>query len=154
MKVYGGGFLRQSDCTSLSKGVSASAVPTRLALFGPPPLLEGEDSAAYDELLALVSGSMEPADVLDEIWVRDLVDLIWETFRWRRLKTRLIAATTYKGIEAVLEPMNGSVCASHARCCATRISSCSTKQPAQSILKASTPWSIVCWKPYPVQRLS
>lgn len=86
---------------------SASAVPTRLALFGPPPLLEGEDSAAYDELLALVSGSMKPADVLDEIWVRDLVDLIWETFRWRRLKTKLIAATTYKGVKAVLEPMIG-----------------------------------------------
>ena len=50
---------------------------------------------------------MKPADVLDEIWVRDLVDLIWETFRWRRLKTKLIAATTYKGVEAVLEPMIG-----------------------------------------------
>jgi hypothetical protein len=26
----------------------------RLALFGPPPLLEGEDTAAYDELLVRI----------------------------------------------------------------------------------------------------
>jgi hypothetical protein len=34
----------------------------RLALFGPPPLLEGEDTAAYDELLARISGAVKPAD--------------------------------------------------------------------------------------------
>src|SRR5262249_11588094 len=36
----------------------------RLALFGPPPLLEGEDTAAYDELLARISGAVKPADIL------------------------------------------------------------------------------------------
>jgi len=42
----------------------------RLALFGPPPLLEGEDTAAYDELLVQISGAVKPADILEEIWVR------------------------------------------------------------------------------------
>jgi hypothetical protein len=60
---------------------SAAAAPNRLALFGSPPLLEGEDSAAYDDLLARVSGAVKPADVLEEIWVCDIVDLVWETFR-------------------------------------------------------------------------
>ena len=86
---------------------STAVAPTRLAIFGPPPLLPGENFAAYDELLARVSAAVKPADILDEIWVRDVVDLVWETHRWRRLKANLITATSYKGVEAVVEPMIG-----------------------------------------------
>ena len=82
---------------------STDVAPTRLALFGSPPLLAGEDAAAYDELLARVSGAMKPADVLEEIWVRDVVDLVWETFRLRRLKTSLLAANAHKGLKDILE---------------------------------------------------
>lgn len=57
-------------------------------MFGPPPLLEGEDAAAYDELLARVSAAANPSDVIHEIWVRDVVDLTWEILRWRRLKKK------------------------------------------------------------------
>ena len=64
---------------------STDAAPTS-SLFGPPPLLEGEDPSAYDELLARISGAVKPADVLEEIWVSDVVNLTWEIFRWRRLK--------------------------------------------------------------------
>ena len=76
----------------------ASVAPTSLALFGPPPLLEGENAAAYDELLARVSGAMNPTDIFEEIWVRDVVDLAWETFRLRRLKSSLLAANAPKGL--------------------------------------------------------
>jgi hypothetical protein len=34
-------------------------VPDRLPIFGPPALLAGEDSAAYDNLLARVSGNLK-----------------------------------------------------------------------------------------------
>jgi hypothetical protein len=59
---------------------------SRLSPFGPPPPLEGEDSMAYDELLARVSGDLKPNDFVEEIWIRDVVDLTWEIFRWRRLR--------------------------------------------------------------------
>ena len=49
--------------------------PTQWNFFGPAPLLDGEDPAAYDELLARVSGAVKPSDILEEIWVRDVVDL-------------------------------------------------------------------------------
>src|ERR1700680_24366 len=52
--------------------------------FGPPPLIEGEDAAAYDELLTRVSAAVKPADILEDIWVRDIVDLVWHAFRLRR----------------------------------------------------------------------
>ena len=81
----------------------ACVAPTSLALFGPPPLLEGENAAAYDELLARVSGAMKPTDILEEIWVRDVVDLVWETFRLRRLKSSLLAANAPKGLRDILQ---------------------------------------------------
>jgi hypothetical protein len=79
----------------------------RLALFGPPPLLEGEDTAAYDELLVRISGAVNPADIFEEIWVRDLVDLVWEALRLRRLKASLMTATAYRGLEQILKPLVG-----------------------------------------------
>jgi hypothetical protein len=79
----------------------------RLALFGPPPLLEGEDAAAYDELLVRISGAVKPTDIFEEIWIRDIVDLVWEAFRLRRLKANLIAAAAHNGLERVLDPLIG-----------------------------------------------
>src|SRR5499433_4596749 len=78
----------------------------RLALSGPPPLLEGEDTAAYDELLVQISGAVKPADILEEIWVRDIVDLVWEAFRLRRLKANLITVKAHNGLEQILQPLS------------------------------------------------
>jgi hypothetical protein len=79
----------------------------RLALFGPAPLFEGEDTAAYDELLVRISGAVKPADIFEEIWVRDIVDLVWEALRLRRLKANLMTATAYRGLEQILKPLVG-----------------------------------------------
>ncbi len=73
--------------------------------FGPPPLIDGEDAAAYDELLTLVSAAVKPGDILEDIWVHDVVDFVWEGLRLRRLKANLITVSAYTGLYAVLEPM-------------------------------------------------
>lgn len=78
-----------------------AAVPgqvQRLAVFGPPLLLEGEDAAAYDELLARVCAAVKPADIIDEMFIADIVALEWEVLRWRRLKWTLMQET---GLEAL-----------------------------------------------------
>jgi len=72
----------------------------RLSLFGPPLLIEGEDAATYDELLAHMLAAVKPVDVIDEMWIVDVASLEWEVLRWRRLKTCLIRA---RGL-AALEP--------------------------------------------------
>ena len=74
----------------------------RLTLFGPPPLLEGEDAAAYDLLLARVCATVEPVDVIDEMFIADVVFLEWEVLRWRRLKSSLIRAHGLKALEGFL----------------------------------------------------
>jgi hypothetical protein len=73
--------------------------------FGPPPVIEGEDTATYDELLTRISGAIKPADILEDIWVRDLADCVWIMLRYRRLQASLITATAHNGLWSALEPL-------------------------------------------------
>jgi hypothetical protein len=50
---------------------------------------------------------VKPKDILEEIWVREVVDLVWEALRLRRLKSNLLAASTHAGLEKVLIPLCG-----------------------------------------------
>ncbi len=74
----------------------------RSALFGPPLLLEGEDAAAYDQLLARICEVVKPEDVFDEMFIADVVYLEWEVLRWRRLKSSLIRARGLEALEGFL----------------------------------------------------
>ena len=88
----------------------------RLALFGPPLLLEGEDAAAYDELLARICAAVKPVDIIDEMFIADVVSLEWEVLRWRRLKSNLIRARGLKALEnflvrkARIRSVRGTLC--------------------------------------------
>ncbi len=78
------------------------------ALFGAPPLIGGEDAAAYDALTARIAGAVAPADVLEEMWVRDVVDLAWEALRLRRLKALLLTSAAPEGLTELLTPSIGA----------------------------------------------
>jgi hypothetical protein len=85
--------------------IAAPSVPERaqrLALFGPPPLIEGEDAAAYDQLLARICAAVKPVDIIDEIFIADVVPSEWEVLRLRRLKWSLIRAPALKALEDFL----------------------------------------------------
>jgi len=81
------------------------APPSAVPFLAPPPLIEGENAAAYDELLARISGTLKPADILEEIWVRDVVDLVWDAFRLRRLKVHLLTAAAHEGMAKRIGPL-------------------------------------------------
>jgi hypothetical protein len=81
---------------------SALAKVQRLTLFGSPQLLEGEDAAAYDELLSRVSAAAKPVDIIDEMFIADVVSLEWELLRWRRLKSSLMRTHALKALEQFL----------------------------------------------------
>jgi hypothetical protein len=76
-------------------------------LFGPPPLFDGEDAEMYDQLEREISAAVTPADILENIWVRDIVDLTLEVFRLRRLTANLMKANEYKGLIETLAPLVG-----------------------------------------------
>jgi hypothetical protein len=68
-----------------SKTKSVTTAPAaRLMLFGQPQLLAGEDAAAYDQLLARLRAAVNPVDIIDEMFIADVVSLEWEVLRWRR----------------------------------------------------------------------
>src|SRR4051812_42804508 len=48
--------------------------------------------------------AVKPSDVIEEFWVRDVVDLMWETLRLRRLKDNLLTASMAEGLKKVLRP--------------------------------------------------
>ncbi len=54
------------------------------------PLALGESEQDYDSLLVKVSAAVEPGDIIEELWVKDFVDLKWETMRLRRAEASLL----------------------------------------------------------------
>jgi transcriptional regulator of aromatic amino acid metabolism len=59
-----------------TKSVKSAPSPLqRLALFGPPLLLEGKDAGAYEELLARICAAVKPTDIIDEMFVYDVMCL-------------------------------------------------------------------------------
>ena len=88
-----------------AKSKSQSMTPTparRFQLFGQPQVLEGEDAAAYDELLARICAAVKPVDIIEEMFIADVVSLEWEVLRWRRLKLSLIRASALQKLETFL----------------------------------------------------
>jgi hypothetical protein len=83
------------------KTSSKSITPTqaRFALFGQPQLLEGEDAAAYDELLGRLCAAVKPVDIVDEMFTFDVAQLEWEVLRWVRLKSNLMRALQLKALK-------------------------------------------------------
>jgi hypothetical protein len=99
-----------------SKSHSSSKAFRRPHLFGPPPILEGEDAGAYYELFDRVFSAVAPTNFIEEIWVRDLVDVTWAMFRWRRILAALTSAEVWEEVndqassraEAEIELMEGT----------------------------------------------
>jgi hypothetical protein len=75
------------------------------ALLGRPPILRGEDERAYAELLARVQAAVRPKDILEEFWVRDVVDLLWETLRLRRMRASVVTVATRDALAEILAPI-------------------------------------------------
>ena len=80
------------------KKKSRSKVVNNDVIFGPPPILAGEE-AAYDELLGRVYAAIKPVDVIDEMLIEDVVASEWEYLRWSRLKFSLVQTCAAQGLE-------------------------------------------------------
>ena len=77
--------------TRSSEPTTAASAPLAAApLLGGSSLIRGENVRSYDEFLERICATLQPRDSLEEIWIRDIVDLVWETFRLRRAKANLM----------------------------------------------------------------
>jgi hypothetical protein len=72
-------------------------------LFAEAPLIQGENEADYDTLLERVTMDVAPMDVIEAMWIKDIVDLIWDTYRLRRLKAGLLMSARRKAVHRIIE---------------------------------------------------
>ena len=74
-----------------SGAVSKSKALARTTIFGPPPILPGEDARAYEKLASEVATAVKPTSIIEEIWINDIADLTWKITRLRKLKAQLMS---------------------------------------------------------------
>ena len=88
-----------------------AATASSLLVYGPTPLIRGEDYRAYDLLTASVVAALHPEDAIENMLVQDVIDQHWEIQRLRRFKPSLYATKASTALEALLEPILGSAAA-------------------------------------------
>lgn len=59
-------------------------------LMGPPPLLSDEDPAQYFALYQMLRLKIEPRHILEEIYVRQIMDDAWLVTRYRRMNAHIL----------------------------------------------------------------
>ena len=72
-------------------------------LLGPPPLLPSDSVADYEGLRARLRAKIVPRDVVEEMLLRDILDLQWEVLRMRRLKSRILSSGRPTGLQSLLD---------------------------------------------------
>jgi hypothetical protein len=89
-------------------GTSAKSVrrPTaKLALFGPPAAHRGGAQRCLRRSSRPRLRSREPDRFFEEIWIGEIVDLVSEATRLRRLKVSLLNAPAHDSLVTVLAPL-------------------------------------------------
>ena len=94
-----------ADGDAAASGEVMPAIPAHLDfVFAERPLLPGEDTEQYDELLRSIVQQVKPIDVIEAIWVKDIVDLIWEAKRLRRWRVQILAKARLGAVEELIRP--------------------------------------------------
>lgn len=100
------GGSRKQKASSQSKSASLTFDNTLDRFLGPSPLLEGEDRVAYTGLLEEVRRQTLPKDVIEQIYVRDIVDLTWELMRARKIKVALLHKGQVRAVQQLASSGN------------------------------------------------
>ena len=95
----------KNNCNSTELQPTVARMRDRDIPFGPPPLLEGEDPDVYYALLSRITEAAKSVDFIDEILVRDIVDLTWEIWRLRRFKAGVLNEGAQTELANVLGPL-------------------------------------------------
>src|SRR4030081_1543238 len=84
--------------------VSKYDIPADLVeFFADPPLLNNEDSAAYDKLRKGIIATIEPTNPFEWVLTLDLVDLAWEIRRLKKVKAELVNMTWKEALCMIIE---------------------------------------------------
>ena len=80
-----------SGTRAMPKKTNDFLIPKDIAaLFGHASTLKTEDDEIYWNCMKRIAECVEPQDVIEWLWLKDVVDLSWEILRLRRLKIDLV----------------------------------------------------------------
>jgi hypothetical protein len=79
-----------------------SDVLERVLGVAAPPLAPGESEAQYLSLAARVVAAAKPRDTIEELLIRDVIDLTWDVLRLRRIKSGILKANMNEGVQEVM----------------------------------------------------
>ena len=92
----------------LGPSASNPSVIEHVLAVAPSPLLPGEKATEYRALAERFIATAKPKDAIEEMLLRDVIDLTWEELRLRRMKGELLKASTRGGVYAVLDDIGHS----------------------------------------------
>ena len=76
---------------------------SRSTFFAHGSVVEGEDTAAFDDLYDQFFAAIRPNDVIDEMYVADIVADEWELLRLRRIKSTILSQLRSRALRSFLE---------------------------------------------------
>ncbi|WP_375408045.1 HNH endonuclease signature motif containing protein [uncultured Methylobacterium sp.] len=89
-----------------TSGEILPAIPQHLAfLFDDRPLLFGDDPEQYEALLGKMVQQVMPTDIVEAIWVKDIIDLVWEVKRLRHWRNQILSQARVEVITALIVPV-------------------------------------------------
>jgi hypothetical protein len=93
-------------CAELSTyGTIQPAIPPQFNfLLADRPVLNDEDPTQYDTLLCAMVQHVKPINVIEVMWVKDIVDLNWEAKRLRRCRNQILYQARLEAVAALIVP--------------------------------------------------
>jgi len=76
-------------------------------MLGTRPILPSEDHKAYDQLTYKFRETISPKDIVEEILVRDVIDLTWEVQRLKNYKNQILQLNQCSALEKVFDQIFG-----------------------------------------------
>src|SRR5712671_4830788 len=101
-------FRPNAASDAAAKAPATNPLPSFVQVM-PRSMLRWEEQGDFDALLARISATLRPADMMEEMWTREVVDLVWQMYRLRRIRDTLIDEASYRGLAEVLRPRMSSV---------------------------------------------
>ncbi len=86
-----GAYQKRQERSAQSRRKKTNKLSKNLTdLLGPPPLLADEDPAQYFSLYEMLRLKFEPRDIVEEIYVRHMMDDAWLVTRYRRMNSHIL----------------------------------------------------------------
>ncbi|MER2269193.1 hypothetical protein [Methylobacterium oxalidis] len=82
------------------------SLPIELAfIFENWPLINGEGEEHYTSILRSILLQVKPLDVIEALWVRNIIDLVWEAQRLQAWRMRVLAQAHLEAAEQLITPV-------------------------------------------------